>query len=121
MTERVFAVRRAATELRAVRPELRVGLVLSAALATTAVASGVAPYLDVVWLPPDLSGDTTRIGRLYPGLGMWLARGAADPLAAGAGLAARDGRRRRVRQCACARRRTGGTPAADAAGSDATP
>ncbi len=88
VTERVFAVRRAATELRAVRPELRVGLVLSAALATTAVASGVAQYLDVVWLPPDLSGDTTRIGRLYPGLGMWLARGAADPLAAGAGLAA---------------------------------
>ncbi len=87
VTESVFAVRRAATELRAVRPELRVGLVLTAALATAAVASDVAPYLDVVWLPPDLSADTTPIARLYPGLALWLARDVADPLAAGAGLA----------------------------------
>jgi hypothetical protein len=86
-TEIVFAVRRASTELRAVRPELRIGLVLTAALATAAVAGDVAPYLDAVWLPPDLADNTTRIGRLYPGLDLWLARGATDPLVAGVGLA----------------------------------
>ena len=57
MTERVFALRRAATELRAIRPELRVGLVLTPALATPVWRRDVAPYLDAVWLPPDLSGD----------------------------------------------------------------
>jgi hypothetical protein len=87
VTESVFALRRAATELRAIRPELRVGLVLTATLATPVLASDVAPYLDLVWLAPDLSGDTTRIGRLFPGLGLWLSRSVADPLAAGAGLA----------------------------------
>jgi hypothetical protein len=85
--ENVFAVRQASTELRAVRPELRIGLVLTGALATAAVAGDVAPYLDAVWLPPELAENTTRIGRLYPGLALWLARGAVDPLVAGVGLA----------------------------------
>jgi hypothetical protein len=87
VTGRVFAVRRAATELRAVRPELRVGLVLTPALTAPAVASAVAPYLDAVWLSQDLARERAAVGRLYAGLALWLERGAVDPLAAGAGLA----------------------------------
>jgi hypothetical protein len=87
VTGRVFAVRRAATELRAVRPELRVGLVLTPALTAPAVASAVAPYLDAVWLPDDLTRDREAVGRRYAGLALWLERGAVDPVAAGAGLA----------------------------------
>jgi hypothetical protein len=86
LAETVFAVRRAATHLRAVRPELRVGLVLTPALADAAVASEVAPYLDAVWLPRDLAGEASTVGRRYPGLALWLDRGVDDPLAAGAGL-----------------------------------
>ena len=41
--ETLFAIRRTATALRAVRPELRVGLVLTPALTTLSGAAGVAP------------------------------------------------------------------------------
>ena len=84
--EAVFAVRRAATDLRAVRPDLRVGLVLRPGLDTAAVAAAVAPYLDAVWLGPDLAADAKPIATRYAGQARWIERGAADVLAAGAGL-----------------------------------
>jgi hypothetical protein len=83
----VFAIRRAATELRAVRPDLRVGLVLTPALATDVVARAVAPYLDAVWLRPELASEAGVIASRYAGLARWIERGATDVLAAGAGLA----------------------------------
>jgi hypothetical protein len=84
VNDSVFAVRRSATELRALRPELRVGLVLTPALARS---EGVAPYLDAVWLPAAVAGEAEATRRRYPGLGLWIER-AADPIAAGAGLGA---------------------------------
>ena len=86
--ETLFAIRRTATALRAVRPELRVGLVLTPALTTLSGAAGVAPYLDAVWLPPDLAGAAAEMARHYAGLALWLERGDSDVIAAGTGLAA---------------------------------
>jgi hypothetical protein len=83
----VFAIRRTATDLRAARPDLRVGLVLTPALATDAVSRAVSPYLDAVWLPSDLAGDPTSPEGRYAGLPRWIERGAIDVLAAGVGLA----------------------------------
>ena len=85
-SERVFAVRRAATELRGGRTELRVGLVLTSPFWSAAAATEVAPYLDAVWLPRPDARDAAAIGRRYAGLGLWLERGDADPISAGAGL-----------------------------------
>jgi hypothetical protein len=83
----VFAIRRAATDLRAARPDLRVGLVLTPALVSDVVASGVAPYLDAVWLGPELVAQAGVIASRYAGLARWIERGAVDVLTAGAGLA----------------------------------
>ena len=120
--ERVFAVRRAATELRG---------------GATGAARG--PGADVLvpgccWPPAKWRHTSTRCGcrgprhwtrppsrRRYAGLGLWFDRGAEDPIAAGAGLGGEMAVVEAFDRTPAPGCRAGGAAAVDATGVDTSP
>jgi hypothetical protein len=77
----IFALRSASSRLRGAPMPVRIGLVLTAASRTAAVARALAPYLDAVRLP-EPSADIAVASRQYAGLDIWIDSRSRDVLTA---------------------------------------
>jgi hypothetical protein len=87
--ELVFAVRTAATNVRARSPGALVGLVLDDRMSVRSTARALAPYVDVVRFREPWPPDAPAVAELFPGAEVWRDATAPDLLGVEGGASSR--------------------------------